>query len=82
MSSTVHRSNMRSVSSAGPLTLAQNQNRNYLWVTFTAGTGTIAIGGGAAIPFTAGDVFEPHVVPTSEVVITKAGGGTIGLIEG
>jgi hypothetical protein len=64
----------------GNQTFEQNTNRNYLLITMTVGTGTVALGTPAAgdtvgelpLPLV-GSYYEPYVCPTGKIVVTTTG---------
>lgn len=66
--------NTVSTEHTGNLTLEMNNNRTYFFIVMTAGTGTIAFGGGSGgIPLEEGYHYEPAVCPTGQIDIVTAG---------
>jgi hypothetical protein len=69
MSGTVVRANIKTKQYTSPTSISENANRTALAVYFNS-TGTIALGGGDPVSFGVNGVYEPLVVPTSDVAIT------------
>lgn len=74
MSSAITRLNTVSQEYTGNQTFPFDQDRGYLFIVMTSGTGTVEFGGGGGkIPLAEGAFYEPLVCPLSEISVETTG---------